>query len=314
MLRKPEVGSLAALLALIAIFSLLSPNFLSLESWGALIGSSTEVGIIALGVTLLLIAGEIDLSVGALFAACGVFYAHAALKWGIHPALAFPATLVLGGALGAVNGLLTVKTKLPSFIVTLGAMMFWQGLVLVLTHGFPISDLDSAAGLHWLAADIAYGFRTSFVLWIALGAAFIVLLRWSSLGNWIMATGGNEQAAFAMGIPTGAIKIFCFAATGALSALAAIIQFAHLESISPVAGESYALKAIAVAVMGGTALSGGVGTVLGSIIGTLIMGVLTTGLVQAGISNYWFRAIVGVILIAAVLLNGRMLKLLKVEA
>ena len=312
-LRKPEIGSCVALLSLVAIFSVIAPHFLSFESWGALISSSTELGIIALGVTLLLIAGEIDLSVGAIFAVGGIFYAHGVLTWNLHPVLTFVLTLSLGAALGAFNGYLTVKTNLPSFIITLGTMMFWQGCLLVFTNGFPIADLDARSGVHWLASDLIYGFRISFLIWMILGLAFMYLLKRSSLGNWIMATGGNEQAAFAMGIRTAGVKVFCFAVTGALAALAAIIQFAHLETISPLAGEQYALKAIAIAVMGGTALSGGVGTVLGSLIGTLILGVLTTGLVQAGISNYWFRAIVGVILIAAVLINGRVLKLLRIE-
>ncbi len=314
MLGTAEVGSFAALAALVVLFSLLSPQFLTLESWGALVGSSTEVGVIAIGMTFLLIIGEIDLSVGAIFAVAGVSYAHLVLQWQMSPALALPLCVCAGAFMGAINGWLTVKTGLPSFIVTLGSMMFWQGSLLVFTSGFPISDLDGKSGLHWLSTDLAYGFRTSFLIWLALGVGCSVVLTRSKFGNWIMATGGNERAAFAMGIPTSGVKILCFAATGALCAIAALIQFAQLESISPVSGEQYALKAIAIAVMGGTALSGGTGTVIGSMFGTLIMGVLTTGLVQAGLSNYWFRAVVGVIVIVAVLINGRTLKLLKVQA
>lgn len=309
-----EVGALAALLSLVLLFSLISPHFLTLESWGALMGSSIEVGVIALAVTFLLIVGEIDLSVGAIFAVCGVTYAMLVLQFGVPPVLAFSAVILLGGLLGALNGWITVKTGLPSFIVTLGTMMFWQGCLLVVTNGFPISDLDAKSGLNWLSSDFAFGFRFSCIIWIGLGLACTVTLTRTMFGNWIMATGGNERAAFAMGIPTSTVKIVCFALTGVFCALASLIQFAHLESISPVSGEQYALKAIAIVVMGGTALSGGTGTVIGSMIGTVIMGVLTTGLVQAGLSNYWFRAIVGVILIAAVLINGQTLKLLRGRA
>jgi simple sugar transport system permease protein len=240
-----------------------------------------------------------------------VGYAHLVLQWQVSPAVAIPICICAGAFMGAVNGWLTVKTGLPSFIITLGSMMFWQGSLLVFTSGFPISDLDGKSGLRWLSADVFYGFRSSFVIWLLLGIACALLLTRTRLGNWIMATGGNERAAFAMGIPTSGVKILCFAATGALCSIAALIQFAQLESISPVSGDQYALKAIAIAVMGGTALSGGVGTVVGSMIGTLIMGVLTTGLVQAGLSNYWFRAVVGIIVILAVLINGRTLKFLK---
>lgn len=309
-----EAGSLAALLALVCVFSLISPQFLTLDSWGALISASLEVGVIALGMTFLLIAGEIDLSVGAIFAVCGIAYATFVLEWHLSPSVALPLSILLGAFLGTLNGWLTVKTGLPSFIVTLGSMMFWQGCLLVFTNGFPISDLEAKSGLSWMSNEFVSGLRVSSLIWLGLGLACAALLTKSRIGNWVMATGGNERAAFAMGIPTAAVKTLCFAGSGALCALAALIQFAHLESMSPVSGEQYALKAIAIVVMGGTALSGGTGTVIGSMIGTLIMGVLTTGLVQAGLSNYWFRAVVGVIVIVAVLINGRTLKFLKVHA
>lgn len=312
-LKKPEIGSFLALLFLILIFSFLSPHFLSRESWGTLITSSTEIGIIALGVTLLMIAGEIDLSVGAIFAFTGMLYAYAALKWNINPVLALLLTILAGATLGAINGVLTVKTKLPSFIITLGTMLFWQGCLLVFTNGFPISDLDEKSGVRWLAHEIGAGFRISSIVWASIGLTLGFLLKRSQLGNWILASGGNEQAAFAMGIRTNLVKVFCFTLTGILAAVASIIQFAHLETVSPVSGDQYPLKAIAIAVMGGTALAGGLGTILGTLIGTLIMGVLTTGLVQAGISNYWFRTFVGVIIIVAVLINGRMLKMMRIE-
>lgn len=314
LLKKPEIGSSIALFVLVLIFTLLSRNFLSFETWGALITSSTEIGILALGVTLLMICGEIDLSVGSIFASSGVLYAYAALVWNLPPTLAAVMTLTLGSLIGMTNGLLTVLTKLPSFIITLGSMLFWQGCVLVLTNGFPISDVDQKAGFKWLSQDIMFGFRWSFLLWLFLSVFFMYLLKKHPIGNWIMASGGNEQAAFAMGVQTSRVKVFCFTLTGMLSALAALVQFSHLESISPLSGDQYQLKAIAIAVMGGTSLAGGSGTIIGTLIGTLIMGVLTTGLVQAGISNYWFRTFVGLIIILAVLVNGRLQKFLRITS
>ncbi len=312
--KRQEMGSFLALLFLILVFSFFSKNFLSLETWGALITSSTEIGILALGITLLMICGEIDLSVGSIFAISGVLFANANLMWGLHPISAAILSLSLGSFIGFVNGFITVTTKLPSFIVTLGSMLFWQGCVLVMTNGFPISDIDQKAGFKWLSYEIVFGFRWSFVLWIFLALFFMFLLKKHPLGNWILASGGNEQAAFAMGVRTSWVKIFCFALTGFLSALAALVQFSHLESISPLAGDQYQLKAIAIAVVGGTALTGGSGTILGTVIGTLIMGVLTTGLVQAGISNYWFRTFVGLIIVVAVLMNGRLQKILRIPS
>lgn len=313
-LKKPEIGSFLALVLLTVIFSFLSTNFFTFETWGALITSSTEIGIVALGMTFLMICGEMDLSVGSIFAASGILYAYGTLNWNLSPLTSALLSLSVGAGMGMMNGAITVLTRLSSFIVTLGTMLFWQGVVLVFTNGFPISDVDQRAGFKWLSHEIAYGFRWSFFIWIMLSLFFAYLLKKHALGNWILASGGNEQAAYAMGIRTRWVKVFCFTLTGALSALAALIQFSHLESISPLAGDQYQLKAIAIAVMGGTALAGGSGTIVGTLIGTLIMGVLTTGLVQAGISNYWFRTFVGLIIILAVLVNGRMQKLLRIES
>lgn len=314
LLKKPEIGSLLALILLSCLFSLLSKHFLSLETWGAIMTSSTEIGIVALGVTLLMICGEMDLSVGSIFACTGIFYAYETLLWNMPPTLSAVSAILLGSLIGMINGVITMVTKLSSFIVTLGSMLFWQGCVLVFTNGFPISDVEQKAGFKWLSEEIAFEFRWSFVLWIALCLLLNFLLKKHPLGNWIQASGGNEKAAFAMGIKTSYVKVFCFTLTGALTALASLIQFSHLESMSPLAGDQYQLKAIAIAVMGGTSLAGGSGTILGTLIGTLIMGVLTTGLVQAGISNYWFRTFVGLIIILAVLMNGRVQKLLRVAA
>lgn len=311
-IKKPEIGCFLALLFLSALFSMVSKNFLSLETWGAIITSSTEIGILALGVSLLMICGEIDLSVGSIFASSGVFYAYATLVWNIAPPVATVLALGLGSLIGILNGFLTIMTRLPSFIITLGSMLFWQGCVLVFTNGFPISDIDQKSGLNWLSQDIMFGFRWSFCVWLFLALFFMYILKRHPLGNWILASGGNEQAAFAMGVRTSKVKILCFTLTGFLSALAALVQFSHLESISPLSGDQYQLKAIAIAVMGGTSLAGGSGSILGTFLGTLIMGVLTTGLVQAGISNYWFRTFVGLIIILAVLMNGRLQKYLRI--
>lgn len=311
-LKFIEMGTLLALLFLVCVFTLISPNFFTLETWGSLLTASTEIGLIALGMTFVMTCGDIDLSVGSIFACTGVLFAQANLVWGFSPLFSFLLALLLGAGIGFLNGWLTISTKLPSFIISLGSMLFWQGAVLVFTKGFPIADVEEKAGFSWLSKEIAYGFRWSVFIWFALAFLLYCVLKKQTFGNWVFATGGNRDAAFSMGIRTSRVRIVCFTITGVLTAFSAIIHFTRLESMSPLSGDQYALKAIAIAVMGGTLLTGGRGTILGTVLGTLIMGVLTTGLVQAGISNYWFRAFIGMIIIAAVVFNGRLQKIFKV--
>lgn len=302
-IQLKEMGVLCALLSVISIFALMSENFLSTETFGSIVTSSTELGILALGATLLMIAGEFDLSIGSNFALSGMIFALLTSSYGVSSYVAFVIAIGCGAFAGLFNGLITLKTKIPSFITTLGTMMLFRGIVLIVTDGFPIAALHGDGVMAVFNHDLGDGFKSSLFVWMGLSAIAVYVLNFHPFGSAIMATGGNEEAAYAMGIKITSAKIMCFVVSGTLAALAGVIQFSHLMSLSPTAGEQYELRAIAIAVIGGTALTGGTGTVIGSVLATLIMGVLASGLVQAGVSTYWFRALVGVILVLAVIMN-----------
>lgn len=309
-----ESGVLLVLVFLVTIFSLLCENFFTLETFGSIFTASAEIGIIALGATLLMIAGEFDLSIGSNFALSGCIFALLTSMYGINSYLSFIIALLFGSIIGLINGLVTIQSKIPSFITTLGTMLIFRGLVLIITDGFPISALESNDIMNILSKDIGFGFKSSLFIWLLLCGLFIYLLNFHPFGNVLMATGGNKEASFAMGIKVNKIKLLCFILMGFLSALAGIMQYAHVMSLSPTAGEQYELRAIAIAVIGGSILTGGVGSILGTTFGTIIMGVLASGLVQAGVSNYWFRAFVGIILVMAVIFNKNLDRLKNKES
>lgn len=301
--RLKELGVLVALVAVIVIFGIISDGFLSVETFASILTVSTEIGILALGATLLMIAGEFDLSVGSNFALSGMLFALLTQSYAVNSFIAFFLALLCGSLVGFFNGLVTLKTKIPSFITTLGTMMIIRGLVLIVTDGFPIAALRGDEVMSILSSDLGFGFKGSLLLWLFLSVAAIYILNIHPFGSVIMATGGNPEAAYAMGIKVRFAKLWCFVLSGFLAGLSGVIQFSHMLSLSPTAGEQYELRAIAIAVIGGTALSGGFGTIVGTVLATLIMGVLASGLVQAGVSTYWFRALVGMILVLAVVMN-----------
>ena len=303
--RFHETGVLVALVVMVAVFSLLSEYFLTAHTWGTLLTAATEIGLVALGATMLMTVGEFDLSVGSIFAFGGLTYATAATEWQLPVGVALGASILAGAMFGLLNGLVTVKTRIPSFITTLGAMLAIRGLVLVLTDGFPVSVTQPDWLMTAAGAPLMFGIKPTVFVWLVFCGLLAYTLKHHPLGNRLMATGGNEQAAFSQGIKTERLKIWCFVLSGVLAALAGVIQFFHLQSLSPTAGDQYELRAIAISVIGGTLLTGGVGTIVGTVLGTILMAVLASGLVQAGVSTYWFRCFLGVILIGAVVLNRR---------
>ncbi len=309
LLHTKETSVMFGLVLLIAIFSFLGDSFFSLSTFSSIASVSTEMGILALGATLLMIAGEFDLSLGSNFALSGMVFALLTTTQAVPPLLALLCALLCGTSIGFINGFITLKTRIPSFITTLGTMLIFRGLVLVVTDGFPIAAMESNSVFTWFVTDLGHGFKPSLLWWLFLSGYFLYILNYHPLGNLIMATGANEEAAFSMGVKVRRIKMLCFVVTGLLASLAGVIQYAHMQSLSPTAGEQYELRAIAIAVIGGTTLTGGAGTIVGTVLATIIMGVLASGLVQAGVSTYWFRALVGAILVMAVIMNTNLKRL-----
>ena len=304
--RRPEFGVLAALIAVVAFFTALQPRFLSATTLGDILTVASEVGVVATGVTFLMIAGEFDLSVGSNFALSAMTLAILLTRGEWNPVAALMAALALGTSIGLLNGLVTLPSGIPSFITTLGSLMLWRGVALYLTGGWPVSVLEPMPIVNVLGgASIAGTLHVSALWWLVLSALFWLVLQHTRYGNWVFATGGKAAAARAMGIPVDRVKLINFALAGTMAAIGGFLQFGRMGSMSPVWGSGLELEAIASAVIGGTSLSGGVGTIVGTMLGAITMAAIRTGLVMIGAPAYWYQAFVGVILVVAVILNTR---------
>jgi inositol transport system permease protein len=295
-------GLVVALLVIGAALAVSQPVFLTLPNLVNVIRQISINGILAVGVTYVLLTGGVDLSLGSLVALTGVIAASFAHP-GDHPA-AVPVLLGVsaGAACGGVNGLLVTRGRVAPFIVTLGMMTVARGLALVVSGGKPVSDLSPE--FTRLGGD-ALGVPVPAVLLLAVALASAALLSRFRIGRHLYAVGGNENAARASGINVDAVKLLAYTMCGALAGLAGIALAARITTGQPNAGVGYELDAIAAAVIGGTSLSGGVGGVGGTLLGALLMGVINNGLDLLNVSSYYQAIVKGVIIVAAVWLDRR---------
>lgn len=297
-----EVGVIAAIIIAVVVFTALNTAFLNLGELGAIMSFTSELGIITIGVTFLMISGEFDLSVGAVFALSALILADLTVNYGWNNWVALIVVLAISGIVGLVNGFVTTWFKIPSFIVTLGMMLLLRGVVLVISDQ-PISSFTSSGFANVFAGTMGNGFYTSALWFIAIAIVFTYLLEGTRYGNWTFAAGGKALAARAMGVPVVRVKIINFVLAAMLAGLAGAIDFARLGSANPTAGTGFELQAIVAAVIGGTSLFGGIGSIPGAALGAFLMGMINTGLVLIGASPYYYQAYVGVVLVAAAILN-----------
>ncbi len=304
LLLRPEATSVAALLILFAVFSLLSPDlFPTQQTYISVMAVAAELGIVSIGVTLLMIGGHFDLSVGAVLGLTSYVATELMRDAHLWPIVAAPAAIAVGAALGAVNGALVVRFRIHSFVVTLGTMLIWRGVVITLTGGFPIMVSIPPLFRDVMSGPLLFGFRLSMVWFFAVGVLGTFVLTRTRFGNWIQARGQNEQAARNLGVPVDAVTIILFMITSALAALAGVIQVARFASVDALRGEGMELQAVAVTVIGGTLLSGGYGSAIGTMLGAVTFGAIQVGLVLAGAPGHFFRTLTGLIVVAAVILN-----------
>jgi simple sugar transport system permease protein len=255
----------------------------------------------ALGVGILMVAGEFDLSVGSVFALVPMLIVVAMGRWGIPPWPAILLGFVAALVVGYLNGWITLTFGIPSFVTTLGMLFMARSLATVLSGGFP-PPFPPTTPIDVFVADLGL-FRSSMLWFLAFIIILGVMLHRSNVGNWIYATGGQRQAADDMGIDTRKVKIFCFMLCSLLAGFAGMITTFRLRSALPSLGEGLELQAIAAAVIGGTALMGGIGSVWGFVIGTFLIRFIDNGLVMARIDANWFRFAIGALTILAVILN-----------
>lgn len=305
-LQKPEMAAASLLFLLIIVFQIRSNAvFLSYDNLRGILGFLPEMGLVAIGVTLLMIAGEFDLSVGAVFALAPMTMAVLmTMGWGFWPAMLVG--LLACVVIGFINGWLTIKFDIPSFITTLGMMFIARSMTVVISGGFPPRPDFDLIPTDLFVAYVGPGqmFRSSFVWFVVIAIIIHILLSRTNFGNWIRATGGFLPAARGMGIPTARVKIACFIICSVLSGFAGIIQVLRLGSPLPSLGNGYELQAVAAAVIGGTSLAGGIGSVIGGIIGAALIRVIDNGMVMSQINSNWFQFAVGALTIFAVVGNA----------
>jgi simple sugar transport system permease protein len=301
---RPEATALAAVVVLFIIFTILSPAlFPALATYISIMSVAAELGIVSVGVTLLMIGGHFDLSVGAVLGLTSYVTVVLMRDFGVPPILAAPAAVVVGAVLGTINGIIVVKFRIHSFVVTLGTMLIWRGILISLTGGFPMTVPIPPAFKATMAGPLLGGFRMSMLWFFAIVAAATFLLARTRFGNWVQARGQNEQAARNLGVPVDRVTVALFAITSALAAVSGVIQVARFSSVDALRGEGMELQAVAVTVIGGTLLSGGYGSVIGTMLGAITFGMIQVGLVLAGAPGHFFRTLTGFIVVAAVILN-----------
>jgi len=297
-----ETSSVLMLLATVLIFHALSPYFLSYYNLRTLLELFPEFGILVLGVTLLMISGEFDLSVGSVFALCPILIIEM-VYLNVNIAIATVLALLVSLAIGALNATIVVKTGIPSFIVTLATMMCWRGAVLAASGGTPPPIPKQFSIIEKYTVSWIGPIRISFIYFVVILIIFWILLERTRFGNWVFASGGNPEAARARGISPAKVKFICFMLTSLLAAFAGVIEAARIGSALPSAGTGWELDAIAASVIGGTSLFGGVGSVVAAVIGAFLLRIIGNGLVLAGAPGFYFRTFVGIIIILAVIFN-----------
>jgi simple sugar transport system permease protein len=308
--ESPMAAPLLTLMVGFVLFSLFVPNFASVRTISGIVNAASINAIVVIGVTMLMISGEFDLSVGAIVAMGGYIFAKITLNDG-SPAVAVVATLLVTAAMGGINGGLTIGTGIPSFIVTLGTRSIYRaavwifsgGLMLQVAEKLPIYEVFS--GRLELINNLIEraNFRTVTVWALLLALLLQLVLTRTRFGNQLFATGGNPGAAVAQGVKTKLVKLISFTLTGFLAGIAGIMTFSQFTTVFVATATGLELTAIAAAVVGGTLLTGGVGSIIGGLVGILIINMLRTGVVLLGLPSDNFEAIVGVAIIGAAIIN-----------
>lgn len=293
------LGTAAALLALVVLFSLGTRNFLSIDTFLNIANQSPAITVIAVGMTFVLLIGGIDLSVGSVLALCGAVLGMVLLKgWPLALPLGILLSVSVGLLCGLVNGAISVRWSLPAFIVTLGMLEIARGAAYLVTDS---RTQYIGAPIGWLAELGVLGISLPFAVSLLIVVAGQVLLSTTVFGRYVLAIGSNEEAVRLAGVDPRPIKRRVYVLCGSLAGLAAVLHTARLQAADPNAGYGMELQAIAAVVIGGTSLMGGRGSVVGSFLGVLIIAVLNTGLAQAGAQEPVKRLITGLVIVAAVL-------------
>ncbi|MCS5654252.1 MAG: ABC transporter permease [Candidatus Marinimicrobia bacterium] len=299
-----------------AFFAIFAHNgFLSVQGTKSYLQVSSEIGILAIGVALLMISGEFDLSVGSLIGFSSMSVALLTVEANMSMPIASILTLVMVMFIGYCNGITVVKSGLPSFIITLGSLFMVRGVTIavskMVTGRTQLGGLEESKGYNIMSSLFSNSltisetdFPISILWWVLFGILGYLLLKHTQTGNWIFATGASKESAKLMGIPVDRVKISLFMLTAFCAWFIAITQVTTFGGADVLRGEQKEFIAIIAAVIGGTLLTGGYGSIIGAMIGALIFGIVKQGIIFAGADADWFQVFMGVMLISAVLVNG----------
>jgi erythritol transport system permease protein len=306
-----------ALILIVIVFSILSPNYFTVSNFLTMANHVAIYGLLSIGMLLVILNGGIDLSVGSVLALSGVI--AGALMQGVtlnmFGVVLYPPvwavvvlTCALGAFVGAINGILIAYLKVPAFVATLGTLYVARGVALLMTNGLTYNNLGGRpelgnTGFDWLGFYRIGGVPIGVIVLAIVAVICHLMLTRTAFGRWLYASGGNERAAELSGVPVKGVKIAVYVMSGVLSAIAGLVLSSQLTSAGPTAGTTYELTAIAAVVIGGAALTGGRGTVRGTMLGAFVIGFLSDGLVIIGVSSYWQTVFTGAVIVLAVLMN-----------
>jgi inositol transport system permease protein len=284
------------------IISLITPQFLTVSNWTIIVTQVSINALLAFGVTFVIITGGIDLSLGSIVAVTGVTSAMLAHPDSYPVLIPILMGLLAGLLMGAFNGFIITKSKIAPFIVTLGTMTIGRGLALILSDGRPVSNLSDS--FNYLGSGTVLGIPVLILIFIFVFAICSIILNKTILGRYIYAIGGNEQAARASGINIDRVKLSVYSISGLLAGLAGILLASRITTGQPNAGAGFELDAIAAVVIGGTSTTGGRGSMAGTLIGVLLIGVINNGLDLLNVTSYYQQVVMGIIIIGAVVLDS----------
>lgn len=304
MKENQNLGTILALIILMVFVSILNPTFLQANNLMNLMRQLIINGFIALGMTFVILTGGIDLSVGSTLALTSAIFAGL-LQNGMNTGLAILISVGLGLILGLINGILITKGKLAPFIVTLATMTIFRGLTLVYTDGRPIAGPKDNFAFKFLGKGQFFGIPFQVILFILAFLCLWIILNKTSLGRKIYAVGGNEKASFISGINIDKVKIWVYVISSLMAVLSGLVLTSRLNSAQPTAGAAYEMDAIAAVVLGGTSMTGGSGSLTGTLIGILILGVLNNGLNLLGVSSFYQQIVKGIVILIAVLIDRK---------
>jgi len=304
MLQRYGTGWVLLLLAI--VFTSQNSRFLSWRNLGYILTDVSICGIVAVGMTFVIISAGVDLAVGSVlgFAAMGAAWLIELSGLHLHPAWLFGLCTAagLGAAAGFIHGKVTTALRVPPFITTLGGLSAWRGATLLINHGGPIHDFD--AGYRWWGNGSVLGIPVPVLIFVIVASVGWVVQRYTRYGRHIYAVGGNVEAARLSGLNVKGLTSSVYVIVGTLAGLAGFLLSARLGSAEATAGTGYELRVIASVVIGGASLSGGTGGVGGTVMGALLIGVLSNGLVMMGVNSYYQEIVIGAIIVLAVALDS----------